>query len=219
MADSKAAARERNEQGTGDTIHVNGPSMKRKRVSTEKAAPHKQARTSGYQEYTDSPAEDSYAYEKTFDDDPTALLQYVYKQQQQVNTNGGNKRHHQQYLAERDDEMQDSRARKSNGHDARRGSYRGEVGEGSFSPAVPYGGREKSSINEGNMGGNYSHQEPAEEPLIDTFPRKKQKQVFAIIGSLQSGIRTSRQQTENLQRQLDTLQSILGIDPEEVDYH
>ncbi|KAH9215839.1 hypothetical protein DL95DRAFT_445659 [Leptodontidium sp. 2 PMI_412] len=224
MANNKAAAQERVVYSPGDTIHVNGPSMKRKRTSTGKAAPHTQPRTSSCQE---SAAEEGHSYEKAFDDDPDALLQYVYNQQQ-VNMNGGTKRHHQRYLAERDEHMQDVRTSKSNGTDIRRESYRVKVGERSFSPAIPYGGgRERSSFNESNMANGYNRHEsrdalpPHDEPvpLIDTFPRKKQKQLFAIIGSLQSGIRTSRQQTENLQRQLDSLQTILGIDPEEVDYN
>ncbi|KAK0124020.1 hypothetical protein ONS95_009006 [Cadophora gregata] len=169
----------------GDTIHVNGPSMKRKRVSTEKAAAH--------------------TYEKTFDDDPNALLQYVFSQQQAAN--GSNKRHHQQYLAKREE---DARVGKLNGYDVGRESYREED---PYSPAATYGGHERSSFTA------RATLPPDDEPLplIDTFPRKKQKQLFAIIGSLQSGIRTSRQQTENLQKQLDSLQMILGIEPEEVE--
>ncbi|CAG8952918.1 hypothetical protein HYFRA_00007632 [Hymenoscyphus fraxineus] len=54
-----------------------------------------------------------------------------------------------------------------------------------------------------------------ETSLIDSIPRKKQKQIFGIIGGLQSGIRSVRQQAENLQRQLDILQSALGIDSED----
>lgn len=52
-------------------------------------------------------------------------------------------------------------------------------------------------------------------PLIDTLPRIKQKRIFGIIGGIQSGIRTVRQQTENLQRQLDLLQAEMGIDTED----
>jgi hypothetical protein len=48
--------------------------------------------------------------------------------------------------------------------------------------------------------------------LIDTLPRRKQKQIFGIIGGIQSGIRSVRQQTETLQKQLDLLQEALGID-------
>ncbi len=49
-------------------------------------------------------------------------------------------------------------------------------------------------------------------PLIDTLPRKKQKQIYRIIGSFQSGIRSVRQQTDSLQKHLDLLQAALGID-------
>lgn len=52
-------------------------------------------------------------------------------------------------------------------------------------------------------------------PLIDTLPRKKQKQIYQIIGGVQSGIRSVRQQTESLQKQLDLLQQALGIDTDE----
>ncbi|PVH77941.1 hypothetical protein DL98DRAFT_656488 [Cadophora sp. DSE1049] len=196
-----------------DAIHVNGPlpSMKRKRVSAEKAAAHKHPRTSTYPEPPAPLAEQTYTYEKTFDDDPNALLQYVFNQQQAAN--GSTKRHHQQYLAEREEDARGSKL--NGGHEAKRESYRGEIGEGSYSPAVPYGGHERSSFTA------RATLPPDDEPLplIDTFPRKKQKQLFAIIGSLQSGIRTSRQQTENLQKQLDSLQTILGIEPEEVEYN
>ena len=54
-------------------------------------------------------------------------------------------------------------------------------------------------------------------PLIDTLPRKKQKQIYQIIGGVQSGIRSVRQQTESLQKQLDLLQAALGIDTDEED--
>jgi hypothetical protein len=52
-------------------------------------------------------------------------------------------------------------------------------------------------------------------PLIDTLPRKKQKQIYQIIGGVQSGIRSVRQQTESLQKQLDLLQAALGIDTDD----
>ncbi|KAF4624358.1 hypothetical protein G7Y89_g13813 [Cudoniella acicularis] len=52
-------------------------------------------------------------------------------------------------------------------------------------------------------------------PLIDTLPRHKQKRIFGIIGGIQSGIRSVRQQTNDLQHQLDLLQSELGIDTED----
>jgi protoheme ferro-lyase len=52
-------------------------------------------------------------------------------------------------------------------------------------------------------------------PLIDTLPRKKQKQIYQIIGGVQSGIRNVRQQTEGLQKQLDLLQAALEIDADD----
>lgn len=51
--------------------------------------------------------------------------------------------------------------------------------------------------------------------IIDTLTRKKQKQIYSIIGGLQSGIRSCQQQTEHMQRQLNSLQAALGIDAEE----
>jgi hypothetical protein len=56
---------------------------------------------------------------------------------------------------------------------------------------------------------------PLETPLIDTLPRKKQKQIFSIIGGLQSGIRICKQQAESMQKQLDLLQTALGLDSDE----
>jgi hypothetical protein len=52
---------------------------------------------------------------------------------------------------------------------------------------------------------------PPDTPLIDTLPRKKQKQILSILGGIQSGIRSVRQQTEDLQKQLDILHEALGI--------
>ena len=54
--------------------------------------------------------------------------------------------------------------------------------------------------------------DPPDTPLIDTLPRRKQKQIYGIIGGLQSGIRSCQQQAENMQKQLDLLQAALGID-------
>ncbi|KAG9240222.1 hypothetical protein BJ878DRAFT_308092 [Calycina marina] len=51
--------------------------------------------------------------------------------------------------------------------------------------------------------------------IIDTVTRKKQKQIYSIIGGLQSGIRSCQQQAEYMQRQLNSLQAALGIDAEE----
>lgn len=54
--------------------------------------------------------------------------------------------------------------------------------------------------------------DPPDTPLIDTLPRRKQKQIYGIIGGLQSGIRSCQQQAESMQKQLDLLQAALGID-------
>ena len=56
-----------------------------------------------------------------------------------------------------------------------------------------------------------------EAPLVDTIPSRKRKQIFSIIGGLQSGIRNARQQADNLQKQLDLLQAALGMDDEAED--
>lgn len=53
--------------------------------------------------------------------------------------------------------------------------------------------------------------------LFDTLPRKKQKQIFSIIGGIQSGIRHARQTAEDLQKQLDILQEALGIGTDDDD--
>jgi hypothetical protein len=57
--------------------------------------------------------------------------------------------------------------------------------------------------------------DPPDAPLIDTLPRRKQKQIFGIIGGLQSGIRSCQQQAESMQKQLDLLQAALGIDADD----
>ena len=57
--------------------------------------------------------------------------------------------------------------------------------------------------------------EPPEAPLIDTFPKRKQKQIYGVIGGLESAIRINQQQNENLQKQIDTLRRTLGIDVED----
>ena len=43
--------------------------------------------------------------------------------------------------------------------------------------------------------------------LIDILPKSKQRQVYGLISGLQGGI-------ENLQRELDSLKKVLGIDDE-----
>jgi hypothetical protein len=56
---------------------------------------------------------------------------------------------------------------------------------------------------------------PARETaLIDSLPRKKQNQIYSLIDGLQSGIGHCQKQTVDMQLQLDTLKSILGIEVE-----
>jgi hypothetical protein len=52
-------------------------------------------------------------------------------------------------------------------------------------------------------------------PLIDTLPRKKQNQIYGIIGGLQSGIKSCQAQADSMQKQLNTLQTLLGIEVED----
>jgi hypothetical protein len=65
--------------------------------------------------------------------------------------------------------------------------------------------------------GAATYREPEVIPLIDMLSKKKQREIFGILGSLQSGIRLVRQQTNSLQKQLDVLQAALGIDLDEED--
>ena len=64
---------------------------------------------------------------------------------------------------------------------------------------------------------NTSHANDSEKSLIDLLPRKKQKQIYGMIGGLQSGIRSCQQQADNMQRQLNALQAALGVDAEDGD--
>lgn len=45
-------------------------------------------------------------------------------------------------------------------------------------------------------------------PIIDTFPKAKQKQIYGFISGVSSGIK-------NLQRELDSLKAVLGIDQDD----
>ncbi|PBP27582.1 hypothetical protein BUE80_DR001498 [Diplocarpon rosae] len=153
---------------------------KRKRISIDKEAPHKQHRKSYNIEELESRfgtplsrSTKSLPYEKSFNDDPAALLRYVYRQQQsQIN------------------------------------------------------GQQRSSFNETMPVDRWGNQEQREEyraplessvALIDSLPRKTQKQLYSIIGGLESGIRSQIQQTDNLQKQLDLLRATLGIDVDDSD--
>ncbi|CAL3970331.1 unnamed protein product [Diplocarpon coronariae] len=208
-------------------------SRKRKQVSVDKG-PHKQHRKSYNIEDLESRfgaplsrSTNSVPYEKSFDDDPAALLRYVYRQQQSQ-ANGTKRHHHQQYNDE-SDEMQ-LQVSRSNGHSSgkARVSYTGGAAEGSFSPGLgnTVKGQQRSSLNEnipvdrwGNQDQREDHRPPVDSPvaLIDSLPRKTQKQLYSIIGGLESGIRSQIQQTENLQKQLNLLKGTLGIDVEDGD--
>lgn len=53
-----------------------------------------------------------------------------------------------------------------------------------------------------------------ETPLFDSLPRKKQTQIYGIIDGLQGDIKNCLQQAEGMQKQLDTLRNMLGIEEE-----
>lgn len=154
-----------------------------------------------------------------------ALLDYVYQKQHPPNDN---RRHHLMHRAQRDSQEPVSASSLSNGYStnaytrARASGSSEDRGEDGRSPSVQvqqppsqslwHDGHRKNPIGAsalkaaGSGGGDV-----LEVPLIDTLPRKKQKQIFGIIGGIQSGIRSVRQQTEDLQKQLDLLQEALGI--------
>jgi hypothetical protein len=56
---------------------------------------------------------------------------------------------------------------------------------------------------------------PPDPPLIDTLPRRKQKQILGMISGLRSGIRGWQQHAEQMQKQLDNISAALGIEIEE----
>jgi hypothetical protein len=58
---------------------------------------------------------------------------------------------------------------------------------------------------------NNSYLNPPSTPLINTFPPKKQKEISGVIADLQSGIKSCQQQAEKMQKQLNMLQSALGM--------
>jgi len=68
-----------------------------------------------------------------------------------------------------------------------------------------------------NVPKNTKPSEPPDTPIFDSLPRKKQKQLYAMIGGLQSGIRSCKVQAESMQKQLDLLQAALGIVDDEDD--
>ncbi|EKD13437.1 hypothetical protein MBM_08520 [Drepanopeziza brunnea f. sp. 'multigermtubi' MB_m1] len=199
-----------------DTMRVQSePSLKRKRISNGNPINYKKQPRLAYNledvesRYDAAPVprpSKSVPYDKSFDDDPAALLALLYKQQQrQLQANGSAKRHQVQ-----DNEDEDGVMLNANAYKGPRGGHREEGPEKPYSPAVGYSGPSFDMPN--SRIASQDHRRPeAAVALIDTFPRRKQKQLYSVIGGLESGIRSQRQQTENLENQLETLKEILGI--------
>lgn len=205
---------------TNDAIEVQSKSAtkhKRKRKTLEKAQSHKQPRIAYNLEeiesrYVATPVPRSVKdplYEKTFDDDPAALLKHVYNQQQQLVANGSAKRRQLQYDTDEEDLIQNTRSSSFKGLNGpgRRG-YESNKGN-SYSPAVGHPTQGPTFGNSMSSSKSLDNEYPV--ALIDTFPRRKQKQLYSLIGGIESGIRSQRQQTENLENQLENLKEILGI--------
>lgn len=130
------------------------------------------------------------------DNDASPLLAYVYQQQNPAN---GNKRHHMLSRAERN-----SLEPASGSFD----QYNGKHAEG------------MAAYGSDSMSNDVSYLRPQQAgnsatSVFDNLPKRNQKQIYRIIGGLQSGIRSVRQQTESLQKQLDLLQAALGIDEDD----
>jgi hypothetical protein len=130
------------------------------------------------------------------DNDASSLLAYVYQQQHPAN---GNKRHHMLSRAERE-----SLEPASGSFD----QYNGKHAEG------------MAAYGSDSMSNEVSHLRPQPAgnlaaSVFDNLPKRNQKQIYRIIGGIQSGIRNVRQQTESLQKQLDLLQAALGIDEDD----
>jgi hypothetical protein len=156
----------------------------------------------------------------------SALINYVYEKQYPPN---GTKRHQILYRAQSDPREAGSgpspppmNAYRVVGTTQTLKTESGREGTNSLSPSTqliqpaqppPYeNSYRNTSMTVPPEARNVGH--PA-TPLIDTLPRKKQKQIYQIIGGVQSGIRSVRQQTESLQKQLNLLQAALGIDADE----
>ncbi|KAE8449580.1 hypothetical protein EG329_007910 [Mollisiaceae sp. DMI_Dod_QoI] len=140
--------------------------------------------------------------------DKSALLDYVYQKQYPPN---GRKRHQILHQTERES------SHVTNGptiHKRVRIGTEYERGEASNSMS-PLAQPAESYRSSGNGAVSYPQVEPT--ALIDRLPKKKQREIFGIIGTLQSGIRLVRQQTDSLQKQLNLLQTALGIDLEDDD--
>lgn len=171
--------------------------------------------------YTPSNAYDPSPNNKVHNDS-SALLKYV---QEKQNPPNGTKRHHMLYRAQRVDEAGSIPSppvmnsylppphvlTANSGHaDSPSISPSTQLRQ-SYPQARAYSGYQNSSSTS-QVERIVGH--PA-TPLIDTLPRKKQKQLYQIIGGISSGLRNVREQTDMLQRQLDSLSAALGIDEDE----
>ena len=69
---------------------------------------------------------------------------------------------------------------------------------------------EKKSVTSGSTTLQYlsGYSKTPSTPMIDTLPKAKQRQIFSVISGLQGGI-------DHLQKQLDALKALLGIDDED----
>ncbi len=169
------------------------------------------------------PAPSYYAPQDLGRSDKTALLDYVYQKQHPVN---GKKRHQLQHKAQ-----MVSQGAMIQGALPVLSSYNGMENYNSAGGSIQlernWDSTKSPSVQEVQAPKtNLWNQPPSEEPLehkstlpkngseapfFDSLPRKKQKQIFTIIGGLQSSIRSARQQADSMQTQLDLLQEILGI--------
>ncbi|CZR56727.1 uncharacterized protein PAC_06616 [Phialocephala subalpina] len=168
-----------------------------------------------------SPPAPSTSPESLLLNDKSALLNYVYQKQYPPN---GKKRHQIIHQAERE-------SRESSqvhiGPPSKRPRTadldRGEPSS-SMSPSiqltqaspVSYQSAGNGAVRYGGVGEGRGERD-IEMGLIDRLPKKKQREIFGIIGTIQSGIRMVRQQTDTLQKQLDLLQGALGIDLDDED--
>lgn len=145
------------------------------------------------------------------------LLDYVFQKQNPPN---GKKRHHLLQRAQRDSLEPTATSRPSplaNGHGHTKTTTTYSVNAYTGDPVTtPHADSStpaslSPSVQLQQPSWHYNTGKGVESPIFDGLPRKKQKQILGIIGGIQSGIRNARQTAEDLQRQLDGLQEVLGI--------
>jgi hypothetical protein len=195
-------------------------SLKRKRAPPP--VPATKAYVTPYPQSESQPRRNSYSYSHNTIATPAAapastpvqnvvrppLLNYVYQKQNPPN---GTKRHQLLHRAQRDSQEPTTQANSFNGYG---GVITGAgYSSASLSPSTQLNQAPTPPqyFQEQKSGKIASEPRDTETSLIDTLSRRKQKQIFSIIGGLQSGIRSVRQQTEDLQKQLNLLQEALGI--------